>query len=337
LRKAAVNFHSTLQDCVDAHGAVPLSWVGTTRDVPYPNLGDALSPIIVSALTGLPVQHRGFDQHDERLVAVGTIGHAQRNGIVNFWGTGIDDGNSGANASPYLRPPDTRFRVHAMRGPYSARALRREGEIVPDVYGDPVVFLPKMVASCAVEKRRELGVVLHISELEQRAAEAQVQESLLRYQIPPDLRSKICIINTYKARSAQALFDKIDEIRSCRRIASTSFHGLIIAETFAIPCVWYAKYPGGPMTADIDDTNVRIDHRVRDFYAGTGCREFSFYAGPPKRPTNWDDLISTIDKLWSPIVYDMRPLFESFPLRKSVSLDDPTWPLDWNVLDTIRL
>lgn len=327
---------SNLQRHIDECGTIPLAWVASTPEVPDANLGDALSPIIVSAMTGLPVKHCGFDADCERLVAVGTIGQAQRNGHVHFWGTGLDDGLFQPNAAKYSRPPATAFEVHAMRGPYSANALRRAGQHAPEIYGDPVWFLPKLVDSRQVEKRYDLGVVVHISELERKSAHAPIKELIERYKIPPALRQSIRIINTYARPSARALFDKTMEILSCRRIASTSFHGLVIAEAFGIPCLWFAKYPGGRVTVDIHDEKVRIDHRVRDFYAGAGTRDFSYYALPPKHAPEWPGLMDAIDALWKPLNYDSRSLFDAFPLRKSVTLEQVSWPLDWCILDAMR-
>lgn len=327
----------SLQSWVDKTGAIPLAWVSTSREFPDPNLGDALSPVIVSAMTGLPIQHKNFSYEGERLVAVGTIGHSQRNGTIHFWGTGVDDGASSAKGARYVRPPSTNFHAHAMRGPYSARALRREGIFAPEIYGDPVWFLPKLVKNRSVPKRWELGIVVHISELREKKAGAPIKDTLVRCIVPPDLQSSVRIINTYTECSVEALFDKVDEMRACRRIASTSFHGLVIAETFQIPCLWFAKYACGSATVDIDDSGVRVDHRVRDFYAGAQKRRFSYYGSGPSLATKWDELLRAIDTTWSPLNVDSRPLFDAFPLRKSVRFEDETWSPDWKILNSIAL
>src|SRR4051794_32177896 len=305
-----------LQRAVDEHGAVPLSWAATTATVPDANLGDALSPIIVSVMSGRGVQHRHFDDHGERMVAVGTIGHAQRNGIVHYWGTVVDD-RAGASGR-YVRPRDTDIRIHALRGPYSAQILAREGERPPEIFGDPVWFLPKLLSARNAEPKYELGVVVHISELVEKSAIASVKPELHRYEIPPSLQSSIRIINTYASPTPQALFGKIDEILSCRRIASTSFHGLVIAETFGIPCVWFAPGSQGGSVATVDDLTVRMDARVRDFYAGAGQRRLPIFGVPRTAKARWRKLIRWIDTSWSPLQYDPAPFFAAFPLRKAV-------------------
>jgi len=327
---------ASLQAEVDAQGAVPLSWVATTPEAPDANLGDALSPIIVSAISGLPVRHCNFDADCERLVGIGTIAHSQKKGRVHFWGTGLDDRTIQKTPGGYVRPQGVEPVAHAMRGPNSANALRRSGLKVPAVYGDPVWFLPRIVPVPDVEKRYELGVVMHISEAASPSAEAPAKRSYLSYRVPPRLRSKIRIINTYARPTPQALFDKVDEIRACRRIVSSSFHGLVIAETFGIPNLWFAKYAGGAMSGNIDDPTVRIDHRVRDFYAGLGIAKLAFYAGAPRERTDWSGVMSAIDENWTSVAHDARDLFDAFPLRKAVSFEERRWPLDRGVLDSIK-
>jgi hypothetical protein len=327
---------SALQRWVDEHGSVPLSWAATTPAVPDANLGDALSAVTVSVLTGLPIEHRNFDNASERLVSVGTIGHQQKNGTVHIWGTGFRDPGNPPHKEFYSPPPDTHLRIHAVRGPLSGRILRRAGVEVPEIYGDPVWFLPKF-ATPSVEKRWELGIVVHISELVAHRSDAPVKPDLRRYHIPPSLLSQICIINTYTAPTARALMERVDDIRACRRIASTSFHGLVIAETFGIPCVWFSPHPCGAIAPRIDDTDVRIDQRVRDFYYACPERHLPIYGVSRQKPTAWEDMMDWIDSSWSPLQANTEPLFDAFPLRKAVRFEDPVWPADRSLLDSIRL
>lgn len=61
---------------------------------------------------------------------------------------------------------------------------------------------------------------------------------------------------------------KVGEILSCRRVLGTSLHGLIIAESYGIVCATFDIHDGAKgRFAAYDDT--ALDHRMRDFYAGT--------------------------------------------------------------------
>ncbi len=320
---------ASLQAVVAAAGSVPLAWVATTDYRRFCNLGDALSPVIVAALAGLPIQHRRFDEDCERLVSVGTIGHAQKNGIVHFWGTGLDAKRNpmSPEAGPYRRPDHTEFVVHALRGPNTGEVLRRQGIAVPAVYGDPVWFLPRLMPAERPAPTYALGVIVHISELDGVGTQAAVLEAFQRYRVPEALAASVRIINTWTDPSVPALFDKVEEILTCKRIASTSLHGLVIAETFGRPCVWFGTRAGGPEIIDLPGAGTSVDHRVHDFYAGAGKTALPIYCHDRTKPTDWEALIDWIDRSWAPLDYDGAALFESFPIDRAVTFADRQWSL----------
>jgi hypothetical protein len=321
---------AALQEWVDEHQTVPLSWAATSPVSPAPNLGDALSAVLVGAIAGLKVTRRNFDDTGERLVSVGTIGHAQRHGTVHLWGTALDPKRNAFDAAlgRFAVPPDTRFVVHAVRGRYTAAYLREQGIAVPEAYGDPVWFLPRLVATPEVEKRWDLGVIVHITELEAPLPDAAVIAAYRRYRIAPSLADSVRIINTYTGPGLADLMAKVDEIRACRRIASTSFHGLVIPEAFGIPCVWFSMHAGESLIADIDDEEVAMDHRVRDWYSGTSKRRLPIFCTERHKPTRWDRLMRWIDATWEPLATDAAGLLAAFPLRRVVAFEDAAWQLD---------
>ena len=307
--------------------SVPLSWVATTNEHPYANLGDALSAVIVSAIAGYPARRVGFDNPSERMVAVGTIGHAQKNGTLHFWGAGLDATLNPVDRSlnRYTRPPNTEFLIHAVRGRQTANVLREQGITVPDVFGDPVWFLPRVMPMGHVRKTHELGVVLHISELESADPQATVKQIFQRYSIPASLAGSVRLINTYTAPNFNAFEAKVEEIASCRRIVSTSLHGMVIAEAYGIPCGWFGTYEAGRMILNAADAEQKIDHRIRDFYSGAGKPGIVAFCQDRGRETPWEDVMAWIDEAWQPLSYDGRALFDSFPLPQAVSFADAVW------------
>lgn len=313
----SVAFNERVQD----EGALPLGWVRPTAHAPYPNLGDALSPIVASALSGLPIAKCDFDTNVERLVSVGTIAHVQRNGCIHMWGTGLDSSNYKA------LPSDTIFAIHAMRGPQSADSLRGLGIPAPEVYGDPVWFLPKILPRKQEEPKWDLGVIVHISELIEQAPSAWVDAAFKRYDIPNGLSQSVKIINTFTENNLNAIFAKIDEILSCKRIASTSFHGMVIADTYRIPCAWFGPRHGGAALVDPRAKDDLLDHRIADFYAGTSVQRLPAYCHPRDVATDWEVLMRWIDGAWSPVDYDATPLFSAFPVSSVCSFDDEIWPI----------
>jgi hypothetical protein len=313
--------------------SIPLSWVATTSEHPHANLGDALSAVVVAAIAGLPVRRAAFDDASERMVAVGTIGHAQKNGVLHFWGTGMDATLNPVDRSirQYMRPQNTDFVVHGVRGRKTQAVLRGQGITVPDVFGDPVWFLPRIMPMKHVKKTHELGVILHISELASMDPQSGVKEALKRYNIPPSLAGSIRLINTYTAPKVDAFAAKVEEIVSCKRIISTSLHGMVIAETYGVPCGWFGTYEGGRLLLDVDDPENRIDHRIRDFYSGVGKPGVIAFCRDRSLETPWEDVITWIDETWQPLRYDGRALFEAFPVGQGVSFDDAVWPVSGDV------
>ena len=159
--------------------AVPLTWDCSRESFPFVNLGDALGPVIVAAMAGMPVRHVPFKSREIRLCSIGTIVHKMRSDIVLLWGTGVDARRNAMtpDASDFCVPPETKFVVHAVRGPHSRAALARAGVDAPAIYGDPAWLLPRLMPAI-VEKRHELGVVLHVSELTEEDVKAIINAEI---------------------------------------------------------------------------------------------------------------------------------------------------------------
>jgi hypothetical protein len=164
-----------------------------------------------------------------------------------------------------------------------------------------------------------------------------VKDIFRRYQIPEDLAGSIRIINTWTDASVPSLFAKVDEILTCKRIASTSLHGLVIAETFGRPCVWFATTGRGTAWVELASAGTTVDHRVFDFYAGAGKVDLPVYWQDRAKATDWDDLIRWIDRSWAPLAYDGAALFEAFPVNKAVRFDDQAWNLADDLVSSLRL
>jgi hypothetical protein len=236
----------------------------------------------------------------------------------------------------YSKPDGTQFTIHATRGPFTADIFRREGVDAPDIYGDPVWFLPKLFPRPPTPPTYELGVVLHLTELDAYTSDAVARDIFERYAVPDDLKGSVRIISPITDRDLDSMEARLSEILSCKRIASTSLHGLVIAETYGLPCVWFAPFPGGGQIADLDREDCKLDHRMRDFYAGVGKWSLPIFASDRSFPTDWNELITWIDKYYNRCDFDGAGLFDAFPLPKAVSFQDRHWPLDRAVISTIQ-
>jgi polysaccharide pyruvyl transferase WcaK-like protein len=291
---------------------VPLCWAASTAETRgYANLGDSLSAVIVAALAGRPVRHVSFDADQTKLIAVGSIGHAIKDGTAVVWGAGVSirGGVLAANV------PRTRYDVRAIRGRISAQHYRDFGIDVPDVYGDPVWFLPSIVDE-PVEQRYELGVIPHIRDVADHHPDAPAKSDSLRYVVDAADAGDVAVINTWHEPTWEGLLAKIRLIRSCKRIVSQSFHGVVIAETYGIPVLnfrYQLRAKNGPLRVDLTK-ECRTDPRVFEFFDGGPRRSFYMYSQRRDERTNWQAVMRAVDELWQPFEVDAAPLAASFPL-----------------------
>jgi pyruvyltransferase len=247
-----------------------------------------------------------------KLVAVGSIGHAIRDGLAVVWGSGVSI-RGGVLARNARR---TRYDVRAIRGPISAQHYRDFGITVPDVYGDPVWLLPSIFNE-PVEKRYELGVIPHIQDVAGHRPDSPPRPDSLRYVVDDADSKDIVVINTWHEPSLEGLLAKLRLIRSCKRIASQSFHGVVIAESYGIPALNFRYLVGarGNGALRIDFTEeCTTDPRVWEFYRGGSRPWFGMYCQHREESTDWDDVIRAIDSTWEPFEFDAAPLVEAFPL-----------------------
>ena len=313
-----------LDDAIRQAGdAVPLAWARSGAHGPA-NLGDSTSAVVVASLAGLPVVPRTFDDTTPRLLAVGTIVSELRNGTLHVWGTGLDARRRafGNRTAGFAAAPRTDYVIHAVRGPRSRQVLLQAGLHAPPIYGDGSQFMPRLLPD-RVEKRHELGVVVHLSELAEAALGAT----------PPHPRyaggeaDGVRIISTLHEPSLAGFRAKLEELLACRRIVSTSLHGKLLADAYGIPNLYFPYCPRGEGGLELALDDEEVDHRFADYYA-VSLRRLPAYAQPPEGTTRWDRVIAAVDRLWQPFRHPHAAmLLEAFPIRREVSISDELWPL----------
>jgi hypothetical protein len=176
----------------------------------------------------------------------------------------------------------------------SARLL--SGGRAPDApFGDPAVLLPLFHAT-PVAPRWELGVVLHLSELADRTFEARPKPGLLRHDLSG--ADGVRAITMVAPPTVDAVRAKIDEIRACRRIVSTSLHGFAIAAAYGVPCLYLGADRGknGVASAALDGPDAeRVNARFVDLLQGYGAREIVYWRQRKATRTDWARLIEAVD------------------------------------------
>jgi hypothetical protein len=155
---------------------------------------------------------------------------------------------------------------------------------------------------------------MHLSEHHDRNPDLTAVPLHQRYEIPDDLTTSIKRLDTITAVSAQALQRRIDDILSCKRIVSTSLHGMVIAESYGIPCLYVpprVKFRGLGAVDLADEPN--INSRFADLYLGLGLKRLEVFAQRRNEATDWDKVIAAIDQAWQPKAFDAQRLIDVFP------------------------
>lgn len=227
----------------------------------HPNFGDVLAPIVVahvSNATPVLVSRRCRG----KVLAVGSILQrlAERD-IV--WGSGA------IRDAPIVPPPGVTF--CAVRGPLTRALVRGD---VPEVYGDPAILLP-LIYTPPTFKRDKVGVIPHVREI-------------------TSVHSADPLVSMIDVRSDWR--DVIDRMVECEAVLSSSLHGLIVAEAYGVPAVWFTA----------SDKVGGQGFKFRDYYLATG-RE-------APRPVPWSDSIaSMMQRVSHAPCLDVEPLLNAWP------------------------
>lgn len=251
-------------------GEVPAYWWHEA-----PNFGDLITPWLIQRLTGRKaVLPAAGEPH---YVAIGSIlAYVKPHSIV--WGTG----SFGIEQKNQIQPKATYL---AVRGPLTRNKLRTQGIECPAVYGDPALLVPEFYWPRTSGPTYELGVVLRHSEgklLKQIAIEGV----RLIYLRNDDVEGTV------------------DEMLSCRRIATTSLHGLILADAYRIPSAWIDSRSPYGLDFKYWDYFLSVD-KVRQPQPDTFLRE------------NWSlgRALAELDFDGREIRLDLGPLRDACPIR----------------------
>jgi pyruvyltransferase len=173
-----------------------------------PNFGDLIGPYLINSITGRPVAY--VPPNRKHMLSVGSIiEQANENSLV--WGSGSfgdEPPNSLSKSAKYL----------AVRGPLTRNLLRYNGVKMPRVFGDPALLMPRYYQNL-VPVEHDIGFVVRWSDNKWKT-------------LPPLEGVKIIDLNSDDVTNV------LDQIFSCRKIITSSLHGLIIADAYEIPSAW---------------------------------------------------------------------------------------------------
>lgn len=205
---------------------------------PY-NLGDTLAlPIIEFLLSKKGIKIDKPISHKKHLFTVGS-GGLRSFQDTTIWGTGIMyDGLNGKWFEKYWDANHRHLDIRAVRGPLTREVFLKLGHKCPEVYGDPGILMPLIYQPMNKEKTHEYMIIPQYT-----------TENEVRKYIPDNM---VISMNTNDYKSV------IDRIVSCKVVYSSSLHGIILAEAYGVPAVFFRG------------VHSNIDFKYKDYYASTG-------------------------------------------------------------------
>ncbi|WP_218352158.1 polysaccharide pyruvyl transferase family protein [Alteromonas lipotrueiana] len=242
-------------------------WWQSKKD-PRPNIGDYVAYDLVNRiLANKGKQITDKHSHHNKLVSVGSVLHfANTNDCI--WGTGLNK---------KMDDKVNKFRsldVRAVRGPLTRDYLLKRDIDVPQIYGDPALLLPYFYPRALMENtvKKDYIVINHMN------------DDMQKYQGHED---KLVTPMQYPGSF-------IEQIINSKRVISSSLHGVIIAEAYGVPAVFFDSGSGESM------------FKYEDYYQGTGRTDI------PKASSINEALSKTIAPLpdFTPIA---NKLYQAFP------------------------
>ena len=205
------------------------------------NLGDSLGYVVTSYM--LEKKSLSLDTWVRKRKHFGCIGSYVFTSFqhLTIWGGGLlCNPRLFRSLSRWIRLfcyPFSKYDFRAVRGPLTREQVLKYGHKCPEVYGDPAILMP-FIYTPQCEVTHDLLVI------PQFYTEAEFREK------HPDLYMVSMNTNDYKY--------VIDAIASSKKVITSSLHGIILAEAYGVPAVFFRGLEN------------RIDFKYLDYYYSTG-------------------------------------------------------------------
>lgn len=182
------------------------------RGKDFINFGDELNLYIVSYLTNKEIK-RVEQKNQTDLIGIGSIldWFPKRKNSYPVWGSGT--------LAPAKLLRDEDYSISLLRGPLTKSLFKKNIEVP---YGDPGI-LTSLVWEKSSPQMYDWGLLVHFSQEKQPWVQNLIKNT-------PN-----SILISAKNEDMTGL---MSQISSCRNIASTSLHGLIVADSYCIPNIW---------------------------------------------------------------------------------------------------
>ncbi|SHI59244.1 polysaccharide pyruvyl transferase family protein [Algibacter luteus] len=205
------------------------------------NYGDLLGKYLVEKISqkkviwSKPSKFSLYDFFSPIYVTIGSV-LTNVNSKCIVWGSGIVSKDYPIKKAKFL----------AVRGPQTRKHLLKQGYEVPEVYGDPALLLPKFY-NPKIKKEYAIGIIPHYSDFNKVKEFYKNEDSMLLIDLMTNNIEKTT-----------------DDFLKCKKIVSSSLHGLIVAHAYGIPAVWQ-KFSGDIFGDDI---------KYQDYFESVGIAPY---------------------------------------------------------------
>lgn len=206
------------------------------------NFGDIITPIILNAYG---IKHEWATRNYADAISAGSI--------IRYAKPNMKVLGSGAISLNDKIEPKAKYEW--VRGQITAELVRKAGGECPDIYGDPAMLLPR-VFKRNIEPVNEFGIFSHYVDLEQFSKHDNVINPL------------------------EPVYKVLNKLWLCKRVISSSLHGIIVAHAYGIPAAWVKVNK-----LDGDDTKFH-DHALS---VGLDCMPLSTIDNPVFTLAKYDD------------------------------------------------
>jgi pyruvyltransferase len=249
------------------------------------NWGDAVSPTIFELVTGRKpdvIDFLDYPSDPHLLICGSTLRWISRTSVI--WGAGAISATG-----RFMEKGEAPLQIAAVRGPLTRKRFTDAGIRCPKIYGDPALIFPKYYKPKSLPEF-ELGIIPHYIDQNSPALDQLAGE--------PGVK----VLDITQKGVDDKVYSFIEDISRCKRIASSSLHGLILADGYAIPSLW----------VEFSDNVVGKGFKFHDYFESVG-RPLSGPLRIGESPPTATELIRLIDKSRYTIEFKIEPLLQSFP------------------------
>lgn len=198
------------------------------------NYGDILTPLLFDYFK-IPYEFTSSTKH-ANIISIGSIASKARPHTIVL-GSGFISTNDKV---------EPRANYKFVRGPMTRKKIIDAGGSCPEIFGDPALLLPLIISES--EKEHEVGIIPHYIDYHE-VKKAHPNSYIVNLQTNDPVKTT-------------------KEITKCKKVISSSLHGLIVAHAYGIPAAW-VKFSNNLVGDDFKFYDYAESVKIKNFELST--------------------------------------------------------------------